>query len=305
MSKRLKFIYLIILCLPLYINAQVTTTPLAGNYKIIDIGGNGGGDYTRNLILLHEMYDGTLLNMNNAVGTITAFRGAATAGNRINVLEINSSSSYNSTTASVKSVDNMSYWTLKTCTYNGKKYLAVDVPYSNAYHNWGFKFCGWTTSTGENMKSVAYQINGASVNTDVLSNIQDFVPNLTETHLVSNFLVMGNVGIGTTAPDEKLTVKGKIHTQEVKVDLLGALVPDYVFENDYQLKTLEEVEKYIKENKHLPEIPSAQEIEKNGLMLAEMNMALLKKMEEMTLYMIEQNKKIEVLEKKIESITRK
>ncbi|SHH87988.1 tail fiber protein [Flavobacterium defluvii] len=112
----------------------------------------------------------------------------------------------------------------------------------------------------------------------------------------------GNIGIGTSIPDEKLTVKGKIHTQEVKVDLLGALVPDYVFENDYQLKTLEEVEKYIKENKHLPEIPSAQEIEKNGLMLAEMNMNLLKKIEEMTLYMIEMKKENEKQNEEIKKL---
>jgi hypothetical protein len=102
----------------------------------------------------------------------------------------------------------------------------------------------------------------------------------------------GNVGIGTAIPDEKLTVKGKIHTQEVRVDMAGPLVPDYVFAEDYKLKSLQEVEDFIKENKHLPEIPSAQEIEKNGLMLAEMNMNLLKKMEEMTLYIIEQNKEL-------------
>ena len=88
----------------------------------------------------------------------------------------------------------------------------------------------------------------------------------------------------------------RIHTSEVKVDL-NVAVPDYVFAEDYKLKSLQEVEDYIKENKHLPEIPSAKEIEKNGLMLAEMNMNLLKKMEEMTLYIIEQNKRIEKLEK--------
>ncbi|WP_417940971.1 hypothetical protein [Flavobacterium sp. RS13.1] len=111
----------------------------------------------------------------------------------------------------------------------------------------------------------------------------------------------GNIGIGTSAPDEKLTVKGKIHTQEVRVDLLGPLVPDYVFSNDYKLKSLEEVEDYIKQNSHLPEIPSAKEIEKNGLMLAEMNMSLLKKIEELTLYSIEQNKKIEAQSKEIKN----
>lgn len=106
-----------------------------------------------------------------------------------------------------------------------------------------------------------------------------------------NAYFASNVGIGTLSPDEKLTVKGKIHTQEVRVDMAGPLVPDYVFGSDYKLKTLEEVDNYIKKNNHLPEIPSAQEIEKNGLMLAEMNMSLLKKVEELTLYVIEQEKK--------------
>lgn len=118
----------------------------------------------------------------------------------------------------------------------------------------------------------------------------------------NHYIQNGNVGIGTMSPDEKLTVKGKIHTQEVMVDMKGPLVPDYVFAKDYRLKSLQEVEDYINENKHLPEIPSAQDIEKNGLMLAEMNMSLLKKIEEMTLYMIEQNKKISSQSKEIESL---
>ncbi|MFH7017610.1 hypothetical protein [Flavobacterium sp. FlaQc-47] len=113
----------------------------------------------------------------------------------------------------------------------------------------------------------------------------------------------GNVGIGATNPESKLTVAGNIHAQEVKVTLnAGVVVPDYVFANDYKLKSLQEVEQYIKQNNHLPEIPSAQEIEKNGLMLAEMNMNLLKKIEEMTLYMIEQNNKIEKQIEQIEQI---
>ena len=127
----------------------------------------------------------------------------------------------------------------------------------------------------------------------------------TGTYQSRNAYFTANVGIGTLSPDEKLTVKGKIHTQEVRVDMSGPLVPDYVFANDYKLKTLQEVEDYIKENKHLPEIPSAKEIEKNGLMLAEMNMALLKKMEEMTLYMIEMKKENEKQNEKIVSLENK
>ncbi len=101
----------------------------------------------------------------------------------------------------------------------------------------------------------------------------------------------GNVGIGTTQTDAKLTVNGTVHTKEVKVDL-NVPGPDYVFEPNYDLKPLAEIETYIKENKHLPEVPSAKEMEKNGVQLGEMNMLLLKKVEELTLYSIEQNKKL-------------
>lgn len=99
--------------------------------------------------------------------------------------------------------------------------------------------------------------------------------------------VSGNVGIGTTAPDAKLSVKGQIHAQEVKVDLNGAIAPDYVFDKDYKLPSLEEIQSYITTHKHLPEVPSAKEIEANGLNLGEMNLLLLKKVEELTLYVIE------------------
>ena len=104
----------------------------------------------------------------------------------------------------------------------------------------------------------------------------------------------GYVSIGTKAPDALLTVNGTIHSSEVKVNL-NFPAPDYVFANDYKLRSLQEVENYIKENSHLPEIPSAKEFEKNGINVSEMNMALLKKVEELTLYSIEQQKNTEKL----------
>lgn len=115
----------------------------------------------------------------------------------------------------------------------------------------------------------------------------------------------GNVGIGTSTPDAKLTVKGNIHAQEVKVDLSGSVAPDYVFEKDYNLAPLTEVEAYIIKNKHLPEIPSALEMEEDGINLKQMNLLLLKKVEELTLYMIEQQKAMEQCVKKIEFLQSK
>lgn len=115
----------------------------------------------------------------------------------------------------------------------------------------------------------------------------------------------GKIGIGTEQPDELLTVKGKIHTQEVLVDLQGAVAPDYVFEHyfegtselmpNYKLISLPELEAFLKQHKHLPEIPSAETMETEGMSLKEMNLLLLKKVEELTIYTLQQQKEIEKL----------
>ncbi len=101
----------------------------------------------------------------------------------------------------------------------------------------------------------------------------------------------GNVGIGTDNPKAKLAVDGNILAKEIKVKT-DITVPDYVFETDYELNSLDYIADYVKTNKHLPEIPSAKEIKKDGLDLAEMNLLLLKKVEELTLYAIQQDKEI-------------
>ncbi|MCE2896092.1 MAG: hypothetical protein LW721_16800 [Flammeovirgaceae bacterium] len=115
----------------------------------------------------------------------------------------------------------------------------------------------------------------------------------------------GNVGIGTINPGSfKLAVEGKIWAKEVQVALTNP-GPDYVFEPTYDLKPLAEIETYIKENKHLPEVPSAKEMEKNGVQLGEMNMLLLKKVEELTLHLIELKKQNEELKNRVEKIENK
>jgi len=116
----------------------------------------------------------------------------------------------------------------------------------------------------------------------------------------------GNVGIGITAPDAPLTVKGTIHTNEVRVDMDAPIQgPDYVFEKDYDLLSLTELETYINQNKHLPEVPSAKEMETNGLNLKEMNLILLKKVEELTLHLIEMKKENAEQNKLIETLIKK
>jgi hypothetical protein len=75
--------------------------------------------------------------------------------------------------------------------------------------------------------------------------------------------------------------------------------PDYVFDKEYKLPSLAEIEKYIKANGHLPEVPAAKDLETNGVDMIQLNFVLLKKIEEMTLRMIEQEKKIKEMERKI------
>lgn len=109
----------------------------------------------------------------------------------------------------------------------------------------------------------------------------------------------GNVGIGTTSPNNyKLAVEGTIGARRIKVTQ-QANWADFVFHPDYKLPPLQEVESFITKNGHLPEIPTATEVKENGIDVGEMNKLLLQKVEELTLYLIQQQKEIEELKRKI------
>nr|WP_199158585.1 hypothetical protein [Pedobacter sp. ASV2] len=136
--------------------------------------------------------------------------------------------------------------------------------YSNLYSSWGSSLAFYTTG---------------STNT------------LVERMYINAF---GNVGIGTNSPKEKLSVNGNIRAKEIKVETNNW--PDYVFAKDYVLPTLAETEKHIKEKGHLQGIPSATEVKDNGVELGEMNKKLLQKIEELTLYIIDLEKRVKTIE---------
>lgn len=106
----------------------------------------------------------------------------------------------------------------------------------------------------------------------------------------------GNVGIGTTTPNNKLDVKGTIRAEELIVETGWA---DFVFKDDYELMSLNKIEDYIAQNGHLPDIPTAKDVEENGIGVGQMQTKLLQKIEELTLHLIKQNKRIADLEKRI------
>ncbi|MEO9804498.1 MAG: hypothetical protein ABJF04_14685 [Reichenbachiella sp.] len=125
----------------------------------------------------------------------------------------------------------------------------------------------------------------------------DFITSQSDGHYNTRMAIIGNgnVGIGTTTPSHKLHVVGNVHASSFSAEP-SFVWPDYVFEENYKLSEIEEVEKYIEKNHHLPEIPSAAEVKENGVDIVSMQAKLLQKIEELTLYVIEQNKQIEDLQ---------
>jgi hypothetical protein len=172
--------------------------------------------------------------------------------------------------------------------------------------NYGMiRFGDYTQSSNYQKGAIIYESVSASARGKFHIALENTDGNGSVTLLDSKFTILpnGNVGIGTVDPDEKLAVNGIIHSKAVRVDMTGW--SDYVFNDGYQLTPLSQLKTFIAQNNHLPEIPSAAEVEKNGQDLGEMNKLLLKKVEELTLYLIELDKKVERQNKEITRLKKK
>lgn len=147
----------------------------------------------------------------------------------------------------------------------------------------------WVSRNSSGFKGVAYI--GALQATDATTNAMGNLVFATSNGSYFNKITMdpnGNLGIGIETPKEKLSVNGNIRTREIKVEINNW--PDYVFKPNYNLLPLHETEQFIITNGHLPDVPRAEEVVSNGLSLGEMNKILLKKIEEITLHVIELDK---------------
>ncbi|WP_027379177.1 hypothetical protein [Chryseobacterium daeguense] len=160
-----------------------------------------------------------------------------------------------------------------------------------------------------NMEFFMPNNNAIDSNTDVSTPNSSGITKIKFSDAVhkSNLVIFntGKVTVGTDQydndPNYIFYVKKGIKAEQVKVENPAANGwADYVFKKDYKLRTLEEVEKHIADKGHLPNIPSAKEVEKNGINLGEMDAKLLEKIEELTLYLIEQNKQINSQEKQLQ-----
>lgn len=190
----------------------------------------------------------------------------------------------------------------------------IYIPTKNVLNGWGYcylQYAGHSLVVGS--KPGIYGYNrlelkpGGSDKGELHSTLQIYKSLKENTHdcMVQftsqtggvNYINSGKVGIGTTNPTEMLEVAGTIRAREVKIEINAGA--DYVFEEDYELLPLSQVKGFIKDNKHLPDIPSEKEMQENGLNVNEFQINLLKKVEELTLYIIQQDDKINKLEKEL------
>ena len=184
----------------------------------------------------------------------------------------------------------------------GKTVGSIHLDPENSNNNFGsaITFGASDVSNGEDAQAGIYVRSDGTYGTKMYFSTTDSYASGSKTAMTIGH--NGKVGIGTSATgNHTLAVEGSIGAREIKVEAYPNW-SDFVFEKNYTLPTLTEVENHIKVNGHLKGIPSAEQVKENGFFLGEMDAKLLQKIEELTLYTIAQEKEIEKIEKENQSL---
>lgn len=253
-------------------------------------------------------------NDNVFIGLLSGYRNSTASGNTF--IGRNSGSSNTTGASNVFIGHNSGY---RNNSGRDNIMLGSYAGYNNTYgsdNSFIGKQSGYSNATGRNNvfmgRSAGYRNVSGSNNVFIgyssgyyeLGSNRLYIDNSTTTSpLIYGKFDTNQLGVNTTKIPTgfAFAVKGKIITEELKVQTFSSW-PDYVFEKEYVLPTLKAVEQHIAENGHLKNIPSAKEVAKEGLFLGEMNAKLLRKIEELTLYTIQQEKNIQQLTEKSDKL---
>ncbi len=183
----------------------------------------------------------------------------------------------------------------------GVNYFKTSSPRDAVIYSWARSHTPYSDDIADGTDGVSLRCDSNYGN--AISLLDKDNETATKINIRSNgttFFNGGNVGIGTANPLALLSVNGTIRAREVKVTNLGWA--DFVFDDNYYLRPLKEVEAFIQKNKHLPDVPSEKEVKEEGTNLGEMDAILLQKIEELTLYMIEMQKENERLKERVNTL---